>query len=272
MSDTGMELSAWHSPDWKADVPGEGFGVRIVSTMTSREDGVKGSLQAWDPVKRRQVWEAPLPGYWNPGTMTTAGNLVFQGRADGAFVAYDAGTGAELWRHDLGLGISAPPITYVVNGRQYVALLVGWGAVASGVGGPAAASHGWAYGVHRRRLVAFSLRGTTTLPAQPAPVVAMPIPSTDFPIDASAAARGASVFVTRCRWCHGTDALAAGMTPDLRASGVALSQRAFAEVVRDGSRRSRGMPRFAEFTDQRLEDLRHYIRQQADLALTATRR
>ena len=271
MSDSAMNLADWRSPDWKADVYREGMGVRIVTTMTSREDGVKGSLQAWDPVKRRQVWEVPLPGYWNPGTMTTAGNLVFQGRADGAFVAYDAGTGAELWRHDLGLGISAPPVTYVANGRQYVALLVGWGAVGSAVGGPPAAAHGWAYGVHRRRLVAFSLDGSATLPAQPPPVVPVPLPSTDFPIDAGGAARGASVFVTRCRWCHGTDAVAAGMAPDLRASGVALSAGAFAEVVRGGSRRSRGMPGFSEFTDQRLEDLRHYIRQQADRALTAPR-
>ena len=271
MSDAGMDLAGWRSPDWKADVPGEGFGVRIVATMVSRQDGVMGSLQAWDPVKKQRVWEVPLPGFWNPGTMTTAGNLVFQGRADGVFVAYDATTGAELWRHDLGLGISAPPITYAVNGRQYVALLVGWGAVASAVGGPAAAAHGWAYGVHRRRLVAFSLDGTATLPAQPPPVVPVPFPSTDFAIDADAARRGGAVFVTRCRWCHGTDAVTAGMTPDLRASAVPLSASAFAEVVRDGSRRSRGMPRFEEFTDQRLEDLRHYIRQQAEVALAAAR-
>lgn len=269
MSDTGVNLADWRSPEWKADLPGEGFGVRVIATMESREDGVKGSLQAWDPVQRRRVWEVPLPGFWNPGTMTTASDLVFQGRADGAFVAYNAATGDELWRHDLGLGISAPPITYAVNGRQYVALLVGWGAVASAVGGPAAAAHGWAYGVHRRRLVAFSLEGTATLPAQPAPVVAAPIPSTDFPIDAAAAGRGSTVFVSRCRWCHGTGAVAAGMAPDLRASGVALSASAFAQVVREGGRRSRGMPRFAEFTDQRLEDLRHYLRQQADLALAA---
>ena len=67
--------------------------------------------------------------------MTTAGNLVFQGRADGNFVAHDARTGAELWRANLGLGISAPPITYTVNGRQYVALLVGWGGSMAALGG-----------------------------------------------------------------------------------------------------------------------------------------
>ena len=270
MADTGMNLPAWRSPDWKADIPGDGFGVRIVSTMTSRLDGVKGSLQAWDPVQRRRVWEVPLPGFWNPGTLTTAGNLVFQGRADGRFVAYNAATGDELWRHDLGLGISAPPITYAVNGRQYVALLVGWGAAASAVGGQAAADHGWAYGVHRRRLVAFSLEGQDTLPAQPAPVSATPIPSTDFAIDAAAASRGSTAYQYHCRWCHGNGAVAAGMAPDLRASGVPLSKGAFTDAVRGGSRRVRGMPRFAEFTDQRLEDLRHYLRQQADVALAAS--
>ena len=61
--------------------------------------------------------------------LTTAGNLVFQGRLDGAFVAYRADTGEEVWSTDLGLGVSAPPITYAVDGRQYVALLVGWGSV-----------------------------------------------------------------------------------------------------------------------------------------------
>ncbi|NIX19947.1 MAG: PQQ-binding-like beta-propeller repeat protein, partial [Actinobacteria bacterium] len=51
------------------------------------------------------------PGVYSPGTLTTAGNLVFQGRLDGVFAAYRADTGEELWTHDLGLGISAPPIT-----------------------------------------------------------------------------------------------------------------------------------------------------------------
>ncbi|NIP79274.1 MAG: PQQ-binding-like beta-propeller repeat protein, partial [Gemmatimonadetes bacterium] len=90
------------------------------------------SLQAWDPVRQELAWEVPLPGLYAPGTMTTAGNLVFQGRVDGTFVAYHAETGEELWSYDLGLGITAPPITYSVDGRQYVALLVGWGGVMAG--------------------------------------------------------------------------------------------------------------------------------------------
>ena len=64
--------------------------------------------------------------------------------------AYAADTGKELWQHHLGLGISAPPITYAVGGKQYVAILVGFGGGMAGLGGPLSAAHGWAYGRQRR--------------------------------------------------------------------------------------------------------------------------
>jgi quinohemoprotein ethanol dehydrogenase len=267
-SDAGMDLPGWRSPDWSNDSrhPGTGVAYRAVP---ARADGVWGTLQAWDPVKKTRSWEVTLPGLWNPGTMTSAGNLVFQGRADGHLVAYQAVTGQELWRFDVGLGISAPPITYAVNGRQYVALLVGWGGSAAALGGQLVAAHGWAYGVHPRRLVAFSLEGKATLPPSPPPVAMTPIGAKDHPVDAAAAARGRTVYAGHCVTCHGRDAVAAGMAPDLRASAVVLSDVAFADIVRGGVRRERGMPRFAAFTDARLADLRHYVRQQAELGLAA---
>ena len=69
----------------------------------------------------------PADGPWDAGTLTTAGDLVIQGRADGHLLAYQAATGEPLWDFDLGLGITAPPITYSVNAKQYLAILVGWG-------------------------------------------------------------------------------------------------------------------------------------------------
>jgi quinohemoprotein ethanol dehydrogenase len=269
-ADTGLDLAKWRSPDWKSDLPGLAIGLAAFpAALPSRSDGVMGTLQAWDPVKKQRAWEVVLPGPWNPGTMTSAGNLVFQGRADGMLVAYQAATGEVLWQFPVGLGISAPPISYAVNGRQYLALLVGWGGAGAALGGPGLAAHGWAYGAQPRRLIAFSLEGKAALPPSPPPVVAVPIGATDFPVDAAAARRGSAVFLGRCAVCHGLDAIAAGMAPDLRASAVVLSATAFAEVVRDGSRRAKGMPPFGEFTDQRLADLRHYLRQQADLGLKA---
>ena len=266
-SDAGVDIPAWRSPDWKDDFPGDGVGVQT-SIFPSRRDGVAATLQAWDPVAQRRVWEVKLPGSWNPGTLTTAGNLVFQGRADGNLVAYHAATGAELWKVNLGLGITAPPISYAVNGRQYVALLVGWGGLLPAIGGGPMAAHGWPYGEQRRRLVAFSLEGTTTLPPQPPPRVPLPISSPDFAVDSGAALRGGRVFAARCTMCHGPGAIAAGQAPDLRASQVVLSAEAFAAVVKGGALLTRGMPRYAEFTDARLEELRHYIRRQAGSALS----
>jgi quinohemoprotein ethanol dehydrogenase len=254
-SDAGFDLGAWRSTPWIG-----GLGVNYQPAGVSRK-GAPESLQAWDPVQQRLRWEVPLDGVFNAGTLTTAGNLVFQGRVDGSLRAYAADTGRELWRHDLGLGISAPPVTYAVNGRQYVAILVGWGGVMAGMGGPI----GWAYGAHTRRLVAFALDGRATIPPQPPRTFATPVKA-DFVVDPTRAQAGAVVY-GRCTACHGPGAVAAGMAPDLRAAAVVALTDQFARIVRDGTRANRGMPRYSEMTDQELTQLQHYIRRQADAAL-----
>ena len=79
--------------------------------------------------------------------------------------------------------ITAPPVTYSVDGKQYVALLVGYGGGIAGLGGDISVSNGWAYGVHDRRLVAFSLEGEVDLPEQPPAAEAQPIEMLQFEID-----------------------------------------------------------------------------------------
>ena len=264
-TDEGIDLDGWRSPQ-----RGTGTGVATRRLGSSRADGVLGSLQAWDPVRRQQVWEAPLEGMWNAGTLTTAGNLVFQGRADGHLVAHDARSGAELWRFHVGSGISAPPITYALDGRQYVALLVGWGGAMAGVGGPSEAAHGWSYGAHPRRLIAFALDGRARLPASPPPRVPQPLAAPHFEVDAGLAQEGAREYRGVCSSCHGPGALSSGMAPDLRAAGVVLSAGAFANVLLEG-RNARGMPAYPELTARQLTALRHYIRQQAERGLPAGR-
>jgi glucose dehydrogenase len=65
----------------------------------------------------------PLP--FNGGTMTTATGLVFAGDIQGMFRAYDAKSGKELWKFNTGSGITAAPMTYVIDGKQYVAVVSG---------------------------------------------------------------------------------------------------------------------------------------------------
>jgi len=87
--------------------------------------GFLGELIAWDPVQNKKVWGIKQDLPFNGGTLTTAGNLVFWGNLHGDFHAIDAKTGKVLWKKNLGSGIGAGPITYSVNGKQYVAVVVG---------------------------------------------------------------------------------------------------------------------------------------------------
>jgi len=244
---------------WRIEDFVGGTGVGLFEILVP-DDIPAGLLQAWDPVEQRAAWVVPQQHPWNAGTLTTAGNLVFQGRHDGIFVAYDAGTGEQLWSYDLGLGISAPPITYRLNDRQYVALLVGYGGSYTMGFTPGLPDEGWAYGVQTRRLVAFALDGDVTPPPQPPPYKPVPLVFADFEIDESLLMQGATLYGTYCGVCHGGGAVANAMAPDLRASAVPLDAAGFADVVREGARVNRGMPPFAAFTDDELKAMRHYLR------------
>ena len=256
--DSGIDLESWRSPDW-AFQP----GINVFGGDAPADSGTS-TLKAWDPVRQTLVWERPTPGIWNAGTLTTAGNLVFQGQASGKLVAYAADSGEVLWQHDLGLGISAPPVTDSVKGRQYVSILVGWGGAAVALGGSVAAQHGWAYREQPRRLVTFSLDGKSTLPASPPPRVPQPLEAPDFVVDDTLASRGEPIYKGTCTLCHGPVAVSGGSAPDLRASPVVLSAEAFADVLSGGVRREMGMPAFEELDADDLTGLRHYIRKMAN--------
>jgi quinohemoprotein ethanol dehydrogenase len=265
-SDAKLDLKQWKSPDWQSTAPTE--GVAVEAGPAPYADGQSpGSLQAWNPITQQQVWEVPLPIAWNPGTLTTAGDLVFQGQAGGEFTAYNASNGQALWHYPMGLGIAAPPITYALNGRQYISLLVGWGSVYASLGGQEAADLGWRYGAQMRRLVTFSLDGNLDLPPQAAPDTPVPLKAPYFEVNAELARTGEQVF-GQCVFCHGYGGISGGAAPDLRASPIVLSDTAFIDVVKHGAKRSRGMPSFETLSDNQLKALQHYLREQANTETT----
>ena len=263
-SDKGMNPVTWHATDFQMDpgvrfTKGDELPIKIDASW----------LLAWDPVKQKKVWEVKLPGVWNPGTLTTAGNLVMQGRADGKFYIYNAKTGAALWSFDAGLGISSAPITYTVDGKQYVSLLVGWGGGGMSFAGTITAQHGWAYREQPRRLLTFALESKSVLPPSPPPRIPQPVVKEDFKVDPLLAQQGSDIYVRNCTLCHGGSAVSGGYAPDLRASQAPLFLEAFHEVVIKGSRQMQGMPQFKELTDKDLVALQHYIRRQAAKAAKA---
>jgi quinohemoprotein ethanol dehydrogenase len=252
------------------------LGIAVGAGLSTTPNESLGSLQAWDPVKQKRVWEVNQKHPWGAGTLATAGNLVFQGLPEGKFKAYDARNGKVVWEYDAGLGISSPPITYKLDGKQMVAIMIGPGGGHTsnfqGAGKLGWDGFGYKYGLHQRRMIAFSLDGTASVPKQPAPQVAKPIVDKNFQVDEAKAAAGAGVYaLDLCIACHGAGAISGGVkAPDLRASAIALDKKAFEEVVRNGALMATGMPRYHTLSDEALDNLRHYIRQQAHAAAPDT--
>ena len=254
--DSSIDLRSWRSPSFRVST-----GVEFLTDDAAADAG-KAYLMAWDPLKHKVRWKHLLPPQWNPGTMTSAGNLVFQGRADGKFVAYNAKTGKDLWSVDLGLGISAPPVTYSIDGKQYVSILVGWGGVGQ-VLGSLAAQHGWKHKAHPRRLFTFALDSDTEMPFFVPPAYARPIDQPELVLDESLVERGKQIYSESCSLCHGGGVVSGGMATDLRESPLVLTKDAFKAVLVEGISVKKGMPRFSHFQDQELVSLMQYIRDRA---------
>jgi alcohol dehydrogenase (cytochrome c) len=84
-------------------------------------------VKAIDPSTGKEVWSHKTKHPMVASVLTTAGNLVFVGEPTGEFDAFDAKTGQLLWQFQTGSGIHASPVTYSIEGKQYVAIATGWG-------------------------------------------------------------------------------------------------------------------------------------------------
>jgi len=200
---------------------------------------VSGHLLAWDPVARREVWRAQYTLPWNGGTLATAGNLVFQGTAHGTFAAYRATDGELLFEAPAGTGIVAPPVTYELDGVQYVAVLAGWGGVFALVAGDAAAAAG--VSDNTGRLLVWRLGGTARLPVQQAAARELAAVAADF--EPELVQRGSQTYHRWCATCHGVGAVSGGVLPDLRRSDPRMYGM-LDDVVLRGALLENGMPRF----------------------------
>ena len=263
--DTGVDLKHFDPRMQTTDYSGLTVGTGDVPA-----DAGHSVLKAWDPVGRRVVWKVETAGVSNGGTLATGGDLVFEGLADGYLHAYSAKDGKDVWSFFAGVAVTGVPITYSVDGKQYVSITSGPLGGSTAAFGSISARWGWDPRVHPRRLLTFALDAKAQLPPTPPRKPAVPLDPPEFAVDAAKAKQGEHEYA-RCTLCHGMGVVAGGIAPDLRASPVLLSPEAFAHVVRDGALSPRGMPRFAELTDAQLEALRHFVRQTARSDLTAAR-
>jgi quinohemoprotein ethanol dehydrogenase len=215
--------------------------------------GPRSYLVAWDPVHQKEAWRQ-TEGTSRAGTMTTAGNLVFQGNAQHNFNAYRADTGEKVWTADVQAGITGGPASYAIDGVQYVAVVA---AGQSGFGG------GGYWAPNYARLLVFKLGGTLQLPEKTAFTPPPLNPPPNFG-DAALVAQGEGQYTAHCAGCHGNNApggrQVSSLFPDLRYAGALWSPDAFNAIVLGGALQENGMVSFAKvITPQDANAIRSYV-------------
>lgn len=271
VSDAGVDTEHWQPPTDRAvdgAINGATEGMAGPASNAVDAPAYPGALIAWDPVAQKAAWKVPYSSPISGGIMATGGDLVFQGTIDGRLHAYAAQTGKDLWSFDTKAPLLAAPISYSVDGKQYVTILTGLGGTL-GLMGSTLEKFGVDPRSQARRVLTFALGGKATLPPRTSEGAFVVDP--EFRPDSASARRGSARFARNCMPCHGNNAVSGTHAPDLRRSSITLSREAFASVVHGGALVESGMPAFGELTPGQLHDLRHYILDEAANARTRMR-
>ncbi|MBB1092330.1 PQQ-dependent dehydrogenase, methanol/ethanol family [Rhodopseudomonas palustris] len=233
-----------------------GWNVGFALNATPPKNLPFGRLLAWDPVQQKEVWRAEYVAPWNGGTLTTAGNLVFQGTADGRFVAYNAKTGEKLWQSPLGTGAVAAPATYMVDGVQYVSIAVGWGGV---------------FGISQRAteteapgtVYTFAVGGKAPMPEFAKYQMGNLLTGIEY--DPKDVPEGTAIYVAACATCHGVPGVDRG--GNVKNLGYSTTEKIghLKDIVFKGPFRDKGMPDFTgKLTEADVVKIQAFIQGTAD--------
>ncbi|MGH9835249.1 MAG: c-type cytochrome, partial [Blastocatellia bacterium] len=215
-----------------------------------------GHLLAWDPVAQKERWRAQYKMMWNGGTLTTAGNLVFQGTSDGRFIAYSADKGDKLWEFPAGIGIIGSPMTYEIGGVQYVSVMAGWGGAYALVGGYSLTDINTQ---NVGRVLTFALDARQSLAALPKRSMTA-LAQIESITTAEMVDKGGALFTQWCAVCHGVGAVGGGGLVVALPMSKPEVFKMYKEIVMDGDYSSRGMPAFGKWLNAGdVEAIRAYI-------------
>lgn len=233
-----------------------------LATFKVLKSMLKGRLIAWDPVTQKQKWSFEHGGPWNGGVLSTSGGLVFQGTSDAHFGAYDANTGDQLWKYFTQTGVAAAPITYQIDGEQYVAVASGWGgSFVLGFGGVLPTGSKAKVG----RVMVFKLGATGELPTVIDEDFVAPVLPELLDVSEEVIAKGSSAYANACITCHGDQAFSSGLIPNLRYSAITKNADLWQKVIREGMFAERGMPNFGAILDaETTEAIRAFVISEAN--------
>ena len=230
-----------------------------VAGMASTDALVYGELLAWDPVKQQSAWKVKHDKPANGGVLSTAGDLVFQGTGEGIFAAYDADNGDALWQYQSDSAVLAGPMTYELDGEQYIA-------VAQGSGGTVMLTIGdnlKRNKVNKNKLLVFKLGdfGLTKTVADESLATILPL-SEEVNATPEVIKQGEELYGRNCGTCHGISAKSNYVVPDLRYMSD-QTHRDFVAIVLGGSKAHKGMAGFYEtHSIEDVEAIHSYLKHQ----------
>ena len=213
-----------------------------VAGRASADALIYGELVAWDPVTKKRAWKVHHSKPSNGGILSTAGDLVFQGTWDGTFAAYDAYNGKKLWQYKSDSAVLAGPMTYELDGEQYVA-------VAQGSGGTVMITVGdelMKKKTNQNKLLVFKKgRFNQTVSLASNELATIKALGHKVNSDPAVIKQGESLYHNNCASCHGINALSNYVVPDLRYMSE-QTHSDFASIVIGGTRTHKGMIGFYE--------------------------
>lgn len=218
-------------------------------------------LQAWDPVAQQEAWAVTHADGPNGGVLSTASGLVVQGNALGELNFYAADSGQLLHTIALEIGMIAPPITYELNGEQYLTIVAGAGG--AGVRQAEQLRHKLNVG----RVYTFKLGADLPLPEVPdKPAIDVTPPETFGTPEQLVA--GEELYRRHCQRCHGGQAMSQGIIRDLRHAAPAVHQN-WNEIVLHGMFEPLGMAGFSDILSEAdAQAIRSYVVAQANVEPT----
>ncbi len=243
---------------WNTGIEFAGVGPtpKLNERLAARA-ALKGQLVAWDPVAKKPRWVHDYATPWNGGVLATAGGLVFQGSLDGKFRAFSAADGAPKWEAEAQYPVMSGPMSYEIDGDQYVAVTAGWGTALPLTGGgdviPKIGSP------EMGRVIVYKIGGTAKLaPYEVLELDKVPV-AEDFG-SAQQLATGRVLYDRNCLVCHGPLVVSSGTVQDLRWAQAPATKESFAEVLLQGKYASAGMANFAAtLSANDAESVRAYI-------------
>ncbi len=278
---SGADLPPWTVHNWwpMSFSPATGLVyVPITNRLRRGSDAssFEGNLVAWDPVTQSERWRVRQALAVNGGVLSSAGNLVFQGEGNGEFVGYAADTGRKVWSMQVGSAIDAVPVSYSLDGEQYILVPVGWGS-ASRLFGPAAMMTTDATKYGPARLLVFKLGAHAPLSVPRREREAVPKPPV-LAASAQSLRRGKNLYEAHLCWgCHSPDLDGSGAwtegggVPDLRYMPE-LSHQNWNATVLGGTHRAAGMlnfgvdqvyPEIARLSSKDAADIHAYVIEQS---------